>query len=78
MELKYWRWFIICLFLTSALATLAQIVLFLEILKFSIPPFFKEHYFFMKEKENYFWNIFEYFIFHIKISKLANYSTNMC
>jgi hypothetical protein len=54
------------LFLTTivpSLATLAQIILFLKILKFSIPPFFFKEHFFMKEKEKIFLKYFWVFYF---------------
>jgi len=54
----------------SSLAALTQIILLLEMLKFSKIIFVKEHFF---EKENE-----KYFIFEMQPSKLNDYLANVC
>jgi hypothetical protein len=61
--------------IVCTLATLAQIILFLKILKFSIPPPLFLRTFFNEGKGKIF---LKYFVSEIKISKLVHYSTNMC
>ncbi len=58
----------------STLVALAQIVLFLQVLKFSSFTFLKEGDF-VKGNEKYFWNIL---IFKIKSSRLINWLFGNC
>ncbi len=57
--------------------TIIQILLFLEMLKFSENKFLEEQIFVKQNEESF--EIFEkYFIFEIQSWKLINYFTDMC